>query len=179
MIELVFGGSASGKSDFAETEILKFCSQKNYYIATMKVFGKEEEERICRHKKMRSGKGFITIEQSENLENALLKADKKTLKKSSALVECLSNLCANEMFTSGKKDFNLAEKRILKGIDILCSSFENVVFVSANVFSDGEKYTDETLAYMRILGKVNSYISQRAQKIVELVAGIPVFIRSR
>ncbi len=177
MIEFIFGGSASGKSSFAENEILSFGTEKNYYIATMKIFGEEEEARILRHKKMRCGKGFITIEQSENLEKAILKADQKSLLKSSALVECLSNLCANEMFGDEKKDFALAEKRILKGIDELCASFKNLVFVSANVFSDGEKYSAETLAYMKILGKVNSYVSQKSDKIVELVAGIPVFLR--
>lgn len=69
---MITGGSGSGKSSYAEdciTKISKNC--KKYYIATMQVFDEEGKQRIERHKNMRSGKNFKTIEQPCNVENAI------------------------------------------------------------------------------------------------------------
>ena len=58
---------ASGKSEYAENLIMELAggstnSEKMYYIATMKPFGKAAMERIKRHLELRKGKGFTTIE---------------------------------------------------------------------------------------------------------------------
>ena len=38
-----------------------------YYIATMEVFGEEGRKKVERHKKLRQGKGFITIESPKDV----------------------------------------------------------------------------------------------------------------
>ena len=54
MVELVTGGSGSGKSEYAESRVMahaRACpSLKKYYFATMIPYGKEGKERIERHK---------------------------------------------------------------------------------------------------------------------------------
>lgn len=62
MLILVTGGSGSGKSAFAEDRILSLGEAKRIYIATMHPFDQESFKRIERHRKMRAGKGFDTIE---------------------------------------------------------------------------------------------------------------------
>ena len=67
MFHLITGGSGSGKSEYAEQKLMEYAShskrnKKRYYIATMIPFGKETEEKIARHRKLRAGKGFETIE---------------------------------------------------------------------------------------------------------------------
>ena len=69
-----------------------------YYIATMKVFDKEGQARVERHKRMRSGKGFQTIEQPVSVEEALEKIGHPMASESTALLECMSNLVANDVF---------------------------------------------------------------------------------
>ena len=73
---------------------------KNCLLYTsMQVFDEEGKQRIERHKNMRSGKNFKTIEQPYNVEEAIEKMDIKDPSKRTALLECMSNLLANEMFS--------------------------------------------------------------------------------
>ena len=89
---LITGGSASGKSAFAEDKLLSFGDKKRYYLATMAVWDEECRERIRRHRIERSGKGFSTIEKPVDLKDVSLPGG------SAALLECVSNLTANELF---------------------------------------------------------------------------------
>ena len=104
MITLITGGSGSGKSAYAEKYIChasneKGCREK-YYIATMQVFDDEGQRKIDRHRRLRAGKGFITIEQPRDIKKAVEKLQSENCLKTgrSALLECMSNLVANEMF---------------------------------------------------------------------------------
>lgn len=69
MLILVTGGSGSGKSAYAEELLLALTKQgeTRYYIATMQVFGEEGKEKVGRHKKLRAGKGFLTIESPQGI----------------------------------------------------------------------------------------------------------------
>ena len=62
MLILVSGGSASGKSEFAESLVLQSGCDRRYYLATMIPYDEECRRRISRHRKMRAAKGFKTIE---------------------------------------------------------------------------------------------------------------------
>ena len=92
MIHLVTGGSGSGKSAYAEQCILDFGGTRRVYIATMQPFGAEGQARIARHRKMRAAKQFSTIECYTNLKEVELEPG------SDVLLECMSNLVANEMY---------------------------------------------------------------------------------
>ena len=92
MLVVVTGGSGSGKSAFAEDRVLSFGESRRIYIATMQAFDEESHRRIRRHRRMRSGKGFETIERYTELDELILP------KNCVVLLECMSNLVANEMF---------------------------------------------------------------------------------
>ena len=65
MLELVTGGSGSGKSAYAESRICEWNRQDPkplFYIATMYPYGEETEKKIERHRMLRKGKGFETLE---------------------------------------------------------------------------------------------------------------------
>ena len=62
MLALVLGEAASGKSEFAEQLAMSLADER-YYIATMQVSDSESQQRIERHRQMRQGKGFVTLEQ--------------------------------------------------------------------------------------------------------------------
>ena len=92
MIILVTGGSGSGKSEFAENCCMKLPAVEKRYSATMQAYDEESRARIRKHQNARSGKGFSTVEQGTHLEDVSLP------KGCTALLECMSNLVANEMF---------------------------------------------------------------------------------
>lgn len=166
MITLIIGGSGSGKSEFSEKLAME-CSGKKYYIATMAAKDEESLKKVQRHRDMRSGKNFETIEAERNL--ALVNIDGGTV-----LLECISNLVANEVFGEGGGTGN-AYKSIIKGINELVKKAENFIIVSNEIFSDGVIYDEETVKYIALLSKVNDYLSKLADEVIEVVYGIPIY----
>ncbi len=176
MMTLITGGSGSGKSSYGESYVERMPKEWNrYYLATMEVFDPEGEERVRRHQRMRKGKGFLTIEQPRQIEGALAAMNLEETRPSCALLECISNLTANEMFT---KEAVMEEKqvvsRILKGIEELEEHLKRLVIVTNNVFEDGICYDAATMAYLRAMGSINEALAKRADQVIEVVAGIPV-----
>ena len=53
MLTLVLGGAASGKSEYAESLVLKTALPR-YYLATMQVWDAECAARVAKHRKMRA-----------------------------------------------------------------------------------------------------------------------------
>ena len=208
MITLITGGSGSGKSAYAEKYIChasneKGCKEK-YYIATMQVFDDEGQRKIDRHRRLRAGKGFITIEQPRDIQDAVSKLQSENCLKTgrSALLECMSNLVANEMFppvdasdikeAGGKKEaldepenmrdydntlISLVSKKVLKDVSILSENVAELVIVTNNVFEDGVCYDESTMNYIKAMGIVNRGLAAMAESVVEVVAGIPVAVK--
>ena len=114
MLVVVTGGSGSGKSAFAEDRVLSFGESRRIYIATMQAFDEESHRRIRRHRRMRSGKGFETIERCTELDELILP------KNCVVLLECMSNLVANEMFREDGFHPEVSEK-ITEGVRNLLS----------------------------------------------------------
>ncbi|MCD8149019.1 MAG: bifunctional adenosylcobinamide kinase/adenosylcobinamide-phosphate guanylyltransferase [Clostridiales bacterium] len=170
MILLVTGGSGSGKSEYAESRCMELKTQKMVYVATMEPFGEEGERRIARHRKLRVGKGFETLECYTHLEDADIPADVVVL------LECLSNLAANEMYSeSGRKDDVVGV--VMEGIHHLAGKAEHLVIVTNNVFSDGISYDDSTKEYQRCLARANAGVAALADEVVEVVAGVPIRVK--
>ena len=169
MLIMVTGGSGSGKSEFAERCCMELCPGEKIYIATMQPFGKEGAARIQRHKKLRAGKHFQTVECYTDLEKLILN-DQTTL------LECLSNLTANEMFTNGLNEKQTVEK-ILSGIRHLQRQTKHLVVVTNDVFCDGISYEQETVQYMKALGEANVQLAAMADIVCEVVCGIPLFLK--
>ena len=103
MITLIMGGSGSGKSAYSEDYVLTQAGKSlKYYIATMQIYDAEGQRKVERHRKLRAGKGFITIEQPTDIAEAVSGINGETGKNSVALLECMSNLVANEMFSGDR-----------------------------------------------------------------------------
>ena len=172
MFVLVTGGSGSGKSEYAESRVLQFGDSRRYYIATMRCFDEESRKRVERHRRMRSGKGFETVECYLKLKN--LSLAETPGKKTSILLECMSNLTANELFDPNGSGIEALEE-IKTGIDRLQRKCDNLVVVTNELFSDGITYDDGTTHYLSMLGQLNQYMASVADEVVEIVYGLPVF----
>ena len=172
-IYVVTGGSGSGKSDYAEELAVSFDSEDTVYLATMMPYGEEGRTRIERHRRRRAERPFRTVERFLDLKNLSLEspAGSRTI-----LLECMSNLAANEMFDrngSGKR----AEEEILSGIEHLRTRCDQLVIVTNEIFSDGCRYDESIRNYLKLLGRINQYLVRESVKAVEIVYGIPVRIK--
>lgn len=174
MITLVIGGSGSGKSQYAE-HCCDGSYTKKYYIATMQPFDGEMEKKITRHQKMRACKGFTTIEKYRFLSQL---SSEDINYDSVILLECMSNLLANEYFGG---DLAVEKKklcnRMIEDITYLSTLGKDLVIVTNDVFASGEEYEEETMAYITMLGWINGQLAKLADRVVEVVCGIEVMVK--
>ena len=178
---LVIGGSGSGKSAYAEEVAVSLYRQtisskekpsagKKYYLATMQVYDEEGQRRVNRHKALRSGKGFLTIEQPTDIGKSIGKMEPGN---HIALLECISNLTANEMFETGGAGEHTPEE-VLLGIQEIRSASRHLIAVTNDIFSDGIRYDKTTEQYQRYLGWINRKLAEEADEVTEIVCGIPL-----
>ena len=169
MLELITGGSGSGKSEYAEKRAMELCGDGEplIYLAAMKSYGEEAQKRIERHRKLREGKGFNTIEKYTGY------ADLQLPENATVLLECLSNLLANEMFDAGGDFIN----RIITGIEHIADSSKNLVIVTNDIFSDGVSYDEKTERYIQALAEINKHLADKAERVVEVVYSIPCIVK--
>lgn len=201
MFHLITGGSGSGKSEYAESEVERLAhlteSEEKYYIATMFPYGEETLQKIRRHQQMRTGKGFVTLECYTDLyrlaasdpfsragqtegqderQNGHVSGNRKSRKHTVVLLECMSNLLANECYMeSGAKARELDPvAEIEKGMEALLECCEHVVVVTNEVFSDIPVESREMKSYLEYLGRINQWMAKRADQVTEVVYGIPL-----
>ena len=178
MMTLIIGGSGSGKSSYAEDYMVSISEdRKKYYIATMQIYEEEGKRKVERHRMLRGGKGFSTIEQPVDIGKA---AEKMEAEDRTALLECVSNLTANEMFSGEVPGTEEAiTEKIVGGIAVLNRELTHLVIVSNNVFEDGNVYDKTTMAYIRAMGRINQKLAEMADEVVEVVVGIPIVIKAK
>lgn len=202
MLHIVYGGSASGKSSYAESFAMSLQGEgRLLYIATMYPYkwntteiDPETMQRIERHRAMRADKGFDTVECYRHVEHIVAK------RQDVLLLECMSNLLANEMYLEqDSDDGGLAEtmsevekadsgmsktlspvsKKIVQALVNLSTRVQDVVIVTNDVFSDGGSltYDESTREYVKNLAEINYALAREAATVTEVVCGIPVIVK--
>ena len=170
MIHLITGGSGSGKSRYAEQQILELGEGRRIYLATMYPYDDESYQRIERHRAMRAEKNFETLECYTRL------SELEIPKGCNVLLECMSNLVANEMFLPDAAGIHTVNV-VLAGIDHLRREAANLVIVTNEIFSDGVMYESQTRVYQEYLGAINQELAHIADRVTEVVYGIPVPVK--
>lgn len=172
MFTLVVGGAASGKSEYAEGLVLASPHRPRYYIATMEPFDEEGKARVEKHRRMRADKEFETVECYFNLPSVRLP------RRGTVLLECIGNLAANELYSpNGAGSMAGALSAITGGVDVLLAQCADLVVVSNEVFTGGADYTEGTEDYMRLVAGVNRALAQRADRVCEVVCGLPRYYK--
>lgn len=171
MMVAVTGASASGKSAFAEQCLVDRGEYRRIYVATMIAWDEECKERIKKHRNMRQKKQFETLECPFDLERADIPEG------SAVLLECLSNLTANELYRdNGHSDIQVEDvrKKILNGILRIKDRAGELVIVTNEVFVEAPLFGEETEKYRRLLGELNRDVFELADQVYLVEAGIPM-----
>ena len=157
MLTLVIGGSASGKSAFAERLAVQ-SGLPRFYVATMRVWDAESERRVARHRDMRREKRFDTLECPIGLDRLILPA------RGTALLEDMGNLVANELYDADGAGRDAVEAAV-RGVERLHRQCAHLIVVSNEVFRGGADYAGDTARYLLALARVNNAVAARTDHV--------------
>ena len=161
MLIFISGSSGSGKSLYAEDRVLALSGDR-VYLATSEIYDDEMRERAARHRLMRSGKGFMTIEKPHDIREIAI------TRNSCILLEDLANLTANELFGN-----NGSGDKIFADLMNIYSRCLHLVIVSCDVFGDVNNYDELTEHYVRTLALLHIRLACVSDEVTEVTAGIP------
>jgi adenosylcobinamide kinase/adenosylcobinamide-phosphate guanylyltransferase len=120
-------------------------------------------------------RGCATGTDCDSLEKKQASAEQQSCQ-TVVLLECMSNLVANEIFEPDGAGEAVVEA-VCDGIRKLRSQTDHLIVVTNEVFSDGITYDGQTMHYLARLGEVNRRLAEMADEVTEVVYGIPVKIK--
>jgi adenosylcobinamide kinase/adenosylcobinamide-phosphate guanylyltransferase len=166
MLTLVLGGARSGKSRYAES-LISALPPPWTYVATAEAGDAEMAERVAAHR-ARRGADWQTVEAPHDLAAALADAGSNA----PVLVDCLTLWLSNRMLAGAGVE---AETAHLEAA--LDSRHAPVVLVSNEVGFG--IVPDNALArrFRDLQGRLNQRMAARADRVVLMVAGLPLVVK--
>ncbi len=175
-IVLVLGGARSGKSDYAQF-LAGRLAERVLYVATATAGDDEMAERIARHRAERPPT-WDTVEAPVDVAAAVRGA---LADHGAVLLDCLTMLASNVLLAQ-EDDPAAAEARLLADLDALCGLCAErgaaLVIVSNEVGMGVVPAYPLGRAYRDMLGRANQRLARRADRVLLLIAGIPVDVRA-
>ena len=166
-IILITGGQRSGKSNYAQQTALSL-SENPVYLATSRIWDKEHQKRIERHKADR-GTEWTNIEEEKQLSN-------HRLENRVVLVDCVT-LWATNFFFDNNSDVDLSLAMIKDEFDKLIQQEAQFIFVSNEIGLGGTSENKAQRLFMDLQGWINQYIASKANKVYLMVSGIPLQVK--
>jgi len=166
-LTLITGGQRSGKSNFAQKQALSQAANP-VYLATAKVWDKEFEKRIERHKADRNHR-WTTIEEP-------LYLDKTDINNRIVVVDCITLWLTNVLMHCNEEVDQALEFAKNQWLEML--KRESQIFVVSNEIGMG-LHADTALGrkFTDLQGWTNQFLAQKAQNVFFMVSGIPLKIK--
>jgi adenosylcobinamide kinase/adenosylcobinamide-phosphate guanylyltransferase len=169
IVTLVLGGVRSGKSRYAQSEAVRFGGVT--FIATARRSDAEMRRKIAAHRRQRPS-GWKTVEAPAALDAIIRREGQKA---QLLLVDCLTTYCGGLL---SRRRTESARRRHLEAVVEAIRSTPASVFVVSNevgsgivpAFKSGRLFRD-------LLGEMNQQVARVADRVVLLVAGLPIAIK--
>jgi adenosylcobinamide kinase/adenosylcobinamide-phosphate guanylyltransferase len=165
-VTLVLGGARSGKSRYAES-LVTGLPPPWLYVATAEARDEEMTARIAAHR-ARRGDGWRTVEAPRDLAGAVSAAPVGN----AVLVDCLTLWLSNLMLTEADI---VAEAMRLD--EALAQAKVPIVLVSNEVGAGVVPDNPLARSFRDAQGRLNQQVAARAQRVVLMVAGLPLVIK--
>jgi adenosylcobinamide kinase/adenosylcobinamide-phosphate guanylyltransferase len=166
---LVLGGVRSGKSHYAQAEASRFA--RVTFVATARRSDAEMRRKIAAHRRERP-RDWNTVEAQTDLDRIIRREGASA---DLLLVDCLTTYCGNLLSRSG---ISLAQRRHLWSVvEAIEATHASVFLVSNEVGSGVVPAFKSGRLYRDLLGELNQRVARVANRVVLLVAGIPVPIK--
>jgi adenosyl cobinamide kinase/adenosyl cobinamide phosphate guanylyltransferase len=164
-ITLVLGGARSGKSRHAE-QLVTRAAAPWVYVATAQTFDDEMRARVAEHQARREP-GWQTVNAPVDLADALAKAAGRPV-----LVDCLTIWLTNLML--GGHDIAVETNTLETALD---KRDAPTVLVSNEVGLGIVPDTPLGRAFRDAAGRLNQRIAARADRVLFMIAGLPLTIK--
>jgi len=165
-LTLVLGGARSGKSRYAEG-LMAALPPPWIYVATAEAGDAEMAERIALHR-TRRGDDWQTIEAPHDLPAALAAAAAGA----PVLVDCMTLWLSNRMLAGADMEAEAARLETAlddrRGVAVLVSNEVRFGIVPDNALA--RRFRD-------LQGRLNQRLAARADRVVLVVAGLPVVVK--
>lgn len=173
---LVLGGARSGKSDYAQA-LAGRLGERVLYVATATIGDEEMAQRVAHHRASRPAT-WDTCEAPLDLHAAL---QQRAGDDEVVLIDCLT-LWATNVLLQDEEHPDAAEARLLADLDAvldLCAARGAQLIVVSNEVGLGVVPPYPLgRAYRDLLGRANQHLARRADRVLFLVAGLPVDVKA-
>lgn len=164
---LVTGGARSGKSRYAQ-QLACSLSPHPVYLATARIWDDEFRERVRRHQADR-GPEWENIEEEKLLS-------RHDFAGKVVVVDCVTLWCTNYFYDlEGRIDLVLPA--IKAEFDSLTRQDACFIFVTNEIGMGGVSTDPVQRRFTDLQGWVNQHIAARADQVVLMVSGLPLFIK--
>ena len=167
----VIGGCRSGKSNHALELAEKMDANERIFIATCVPQDSEMRQRVAKHQQNRS-QSWKTIEAPLHLPQAIMDNARA---EGVVLVDCLT-LWINNLLMENESAPGV-EDQISRLVQAVQSADGPVIMVSNEVGTGIVPENPLARVYRDLVGSVNQEVAKNADRVVCVVAGIPVTIR--
>ncbi|WP_194435082.1 bifunctional adenosylcobinamide kinase/adenosylcobinamide-phosphate guanylyltransferase [Vibrio fluminensis] len=172
-IHLVLGGARSGKSSFAESEVLASDKQYRHYIATATITDDEMQRRIDHHQ-VRRDNDWTLHETPLEIATLLRSLSVNDV----VLVDCLTLWMSNVIFERGETASEAEiNQRVTKLIEALQSCSADVLLVSNEVGLGVVPMGEVSRLFVDHAGWMNQAVAKIADKVTFVAAGLPIVMK--
>jgi adenosylcobinamide kinase/adenosylcobinamide-phosphate guanylyltransferase len=164
----ITGGARSGKSRYAQELALQL-SACPIYVATARQWDGDFQDRIRRHRQERDGR-WSSIEEEKQLSRLDLQGKV-------AVIDCVT-LWITNFFIDLKNDVDACLDACKKEIDELCRQDAVLIIISNEIGMGVHAETEIGRKFTDLQGWVNQYIAAKADKVLLMISGIPLTVKS-
>jgi adenosylcobinamide kinase/adenosylcobinamide-phosphate guanylyltransferase len=170
-IILILGGARSGKSRHAQ-EIGEPFKGRKLFVATAQALDEEMSKRIENHRKQR-GARWETREEPVELVRVISEAQ---MKYDVILIDCLTLWISNLLMAHGE-DRSGIENAIQSLIDSLKNAKTTTILVSNEVGLGIVPDNQVARSFRDLAGMLNQRVAQVADRVIFMVAGLPINVK--
>ena len=169
VVILVLGGVRSGKSHCAQSEASRFSGVT--FIATARRSDAEMRRKIAAHRRERPS-GWKTVEASAALDVVIRREGQQA---ELLLVDCLTTYCGGLLSRSRTESGRHRHLEAL--VDAIRLTPASMFIVSNEVGSGVVPAFKSGRLFRDLLGEMNQQVARVADRVVLLVAGIPIAVK--